>query len=121
MTTNLADLCGTARFRSVGRSADTYRVKTVDQADPVPPSRWWRILTGETLPHIWRIPLVVGTLLTTVNQSRHILDGPDLGVGVAVATNYLCPYVVASLGLLHQERDKRPSRDADSNVASTSK
>lgn len=62
------------------------------------------ILRGETLRYIWRIPLVVGTLLTIVNQSRYMLDGVDAAAVVAVLINYLTPYVVSSLGFLNYQQ-----------------
>jgi hypothetical protein len=62
------------------------------------------ILRGETLRYIWRIPLVVGTFLTLVNQSKHILDGPDVASLVAMGVNYVTPYVVSSLGFLTYRR-----------------
>lgn len=59
------------------------------------------ILTGATFHTALRVAMVVGTLLTVVNQAEVILDGEATWVtAVRVACNYLIPYVVASIGYL---------------------
>lgn len=67
---------------------------------------WKLIVTGATLRFVWRIPLIVGTLLTVVNQTGSLLDGRYTMAAVAVAANYATPYVVSSLGFLTFQRIK---------------
>jgi hypothetical protein len=48
-----------------------------------------------------RVALVVGTLLTIVNQGAIIVHGDQTSLTwVRVAANYAIPYVVASIGYL---------------------
>jgi hypothetical protein len=59
------------------------------------------ILTGTTFATASRVAAVVGTLLTVVNQAEVILGGETTwATAVRVASNYLIPYVVASIGYL---------------------
>lgn len=41
---------------------------------------WRLIVTGATLRYVWRIPLLVGTLLTLVNQGTRLTGGFDAAV-----------------------------------------
>ncbi len=72
--------------------------------DPWGAPAWIIISRGATLPYVWRIPLVVGTLLSLVNLTPRLLDGPTAGSMVALAVNYTMPYVVSSLGFLRCQR-----------------
>ncbi len=48
-----------------------------------------------------RIALVVGTLLSLVNQGDATLDGRlDVTAGLRIVGNYLIPFVVANLGAM---------------------
>ena len=63
------------------------------------------ICRGRTLSSVWRIALVVGTLLTVVNQGGVLASG-HAGAATAVRglANYVIPYTVSSLGLLRAYR-----------------
>ncbi len=67
----------------------------------------WLICCGVTFATASRIALVVGTLLTVVNQGSVLLSG-DVGVAtwLSVAANYAIPYVVSSLGYLAPFRQR---------------
>jgi len=65
---------------------------------------WRLILTGATLRFVWRIPLLVGTLLTLVNQGARLAGGLEAAIMLPVVFNYLTPYVVSSLGFLAAQR-----------------
>jgi hypothetical protein len=59
------------------------------------------IVTGATFHTASRVAVVVGTLLTVVNQAGVTLSGEGTWVtAVWVVFNYLIPYVVASIGYL---------------------
>lgn len=59
------------------------------------------ILRGTTFPTAGRISLIVGTILTTVNQGAVLVHGEATAVTwVRTAVNYLVPYTVASIGYL---------------------
>lgn len=59
------------------------------------------IVAGATFHTASRVAVVVGTLLTVVNQAGVILGGEATRVtAVRVVFNYLIPYVVASIGYL---------------------
>ncbi len=59
------------------------------------------IVTGATFHTASRVAVVVGTLLTVVNQASVILGGEATWVtAVRLVFNYLIPYVVASIGYL---------------------
>ena len=63
------------------------------------------ICRGRTFAAVWRIAVVVGTLLTVVNQAAVLLSGHVAAVTAArVAANYVIPYTVSSLGLLRAYR-----------------
>lgn len=61
----------------------------------------WLICRGATFATACRIALVVGTVLTVINQGSVLVSG-DSGVTtwLRVAANYAIPYVVASVGYL---------------------
>lgn len=56
---------------------------------------------GVTARTAGRVALVVGTLLSAVNQGSTIVDGDATWITwVRVAVNYCVPFVVASIGFL---------------------
>ena len=59
------------------------------------------IAKGVTFKTASKIALVVGTLLTAVNQGGVIMDGSaTTATWLRTAANYVIPYTVASLGYL---------------------
>ncbi len=59
------------------------------------------IVLGVTFHTASRVALVVGTLLTVVNQGEVLLHAEQTaGTWVRVGFNYAIPYVVASVGYL---------------------
>lgn len=59
------------------------------------------IAKGATFRTASKIALVVGTLLTLVNQGSVIASGDaSLATSLRTAANYLIPYTVASIGYL---------------------
>lgn len=69
------------------------------------PQACWLILRGQTRRPALPVALVVGTLLTVVNQLDVILSGTlSLQLAVRVAANYAIPYVVSSVGFLNAFR-----------------
>ena len=82
------------------------RVKSSAGRPAVPP---WRspldaarlILQGITFRTASRVSLVVGTILSTVNQGSVITGGhANVATWVRVAVNYVVPFTVASIGYL---------------------
>jgi hypothetical protein len=70
------------------------------------------ILRGVTVRTASRIALVVGTLLTVVNQGSVIAAGDaSLATWLRTVANYLIPFTVASIGYLSPFR--RPRRRSD--------
>lgn len=68
------------------------------------------VLRGRTAHTALPIALVVGIVLSAVNQGYLIADGPaTAGTWIRVAVNFLVPYVVASIGCLSGRR--RPDPD----------
>lgn len=66
-------------------------------------------LSPRTLRRTIRIALVVGTLLSLINQGHLIAAGDTtLGTWIRVAANYLIPWVVSSVGFLSASR-RRPA------------
>jgi hypothetical protein len=64
----------------------------------------------EHLRRTIRIALVVGTILTLINQADVILSGDATAItGVKCALNYCVPFVVSNLGLLAGKRAERES------------
>lgn len=79
------------------------------QAGPTSPGPTWTrprdaavlFACGATAPAVWRVAVVVGTILSVVNQGAVIAAGEaSAGIWLRVAFNYLVPYVVASIGFL---------------------
>lgn len=61
----------------------------------------WLICCGATFATASRIALVVGTLLTIINQGSVLVSGnADAATALRVAANYAIPYAVSSLGYL---------------------
>ena len=59
------------------------------------------IARGITYHTASRVSLVVGTILSTVNQGAVIVHGDAVtATWIRVAVNYLVPYTVASIGYL---------------------
>jgi hypothetical protein len=51
------------------------------------------------------VALVVGTLLTIINQGDHIASGEvDLAVAATIAANFLIPWCVSSIGYISARR-----------------
>lgn len=68
------------------------------------------LLRGRTSRQALPIALVVGTILSAVNQADVIVTGAaTTATWLKVAVNYLVPYLVASIGYLSGRR--RPSAD----------
>jgi hypothetical protein len=68
-------------------------------------------LQPEHLRRTVRIALVVGTILTAINQGDVILDGDaTAATGVKTALNYCVPFIVSNLGLLAGKRAERARR-----------
>jgi hypothetical protein len=64
-------------------------------------------LHGVTVATAWRVALVVGTLLSVVNQGVTIAEGEATwGTWVRVAVNYCVPFCVASIGFLSACRSR---------------
>lgn len=65
------------------------------------------------------IALVVGTVLTAVNQLDVILRGDATSsILFKVAANFLVPFVVSNLGLLSGRPGPEPSRRGEDPIAS---
>lgn len=61
--------------------------------------------TGRTARTAGPTAMVVGTLLSAVNQGQIVLAGDgDTGTWIRIAVNYVVPYVVASIGFLSARR-----------------
>ena len=59
------------------------------------------IIRGVTFRTCSRVALVVGTILSVVNQGSVILDGDATRMTwVRVAVNYLIPFLVSSIGYI---------------------
>jgi len=59
------------------------------------------IARGVTFRTASRVALVVGTILTLVNQGAIMMDGDStVGTWVRVGVNYLVPYLVSSVGYI---------------------
>ncbi len=59
------------------------------------------VLRGATVKATWKIALVVGTILSVVNQLDSLIDDPgSVSTWFRVGFNYLVPFLVASSGLL---------------------
>jgi len=64
------------------------------------------ILRGATLRTAGRVAVVVGTLLTVINQGSALIHGLDAVTVARVLANYAIPYCVASVGYLAPFRDR---------------
>jgi hypothetical protein len=65
-------------------------------------------LRGEHLRRTVRIALVVGTILTLINQADVIVRGDGTAVtAIKVAANFVVPFIVSNLGLLAGKRAER--------------
>jgi hypothetical protein len=65
-------------------------------------------LQPEHLRRTLTIAVVVGTVLTAINQADVIARGDATSVTLAkAALNYLVPFIVSNLGLLVGTRDER--------------
>ena len=63
------------------------------------------ICRGTTFPTASRIALVVGSLLTVINQGTVIINGEaGATTWIRIGANYLIPYVVSSIGYLSSFR-----------------
>lgn len=67
------------------------------------------VLTGRTRRPALVVALVVGTVLSVVNQAEAVVtSGMDWPTAARIACNYAVPYVVSSIGLLSAHRVRRP-------------
>lgn len=65
----------------------------------------WLIMTGGTRRPALRVALVVGTLLSAVNQTGVVLHAEcSAASALRIAANYAIPYVVSSVGFLSAHR-----------------
>jgi hypothetical protein len=77
------------------------------------------ICRGRTLSSVWKIALIVGALLTAVNQGAVLASGHLGGLTLArVALNFVIPYAVSSLGLLRAFRVRPGEGPGDGPQAS---
>lgn len=76
------------------------------------------ILKGRTFATASRVSLVVGTLITTVNQGGVLLAGEASALtAVRMTVNYVVPYFVASIGNLAPFRRPRAANDRQGPAA----
>jgi hypothetical protein len=74
------------------------------------PRAAWLIATGATLRTSLPVALVVGSLLSAVNQGGELVAGDISGAAVArLAANYAIPYLVSSVGYLSAHRSAATS------------
>lgn len=68
---------------------------------------WW-FLCGRTARTAAPVALIVGTILSAVNQGHLVLAG-DIGPAtwVRIAVNFLVPFCVASIGYLAARRSQQ--------------
>ncbi len=60
---------------------------------------------GAAMRRTVTVALVVGTLLTLINQGDRLASGEtDLAVALRIAANYLIPWVVSSIGYISARR-----------------
>ena len=72
------------------------------------------ICSGRTKGTAGPVALVVGTLLSAVNEGSVIVGGDVTGTtAIRVATNYTVPYLVASIGYLTACRIPRDTEKHD--------
>ena len=82
------------------------------ETDPFSWNTWWGatwiVVTGRTRRPALRIALVVGTLLSVVNQTGTVIHAAvSAESALRIAANYAIPYVVASVGFLSAHRRAR--------------
>ena len=78
------------------------------------------IARGATFSRCWKVPLVVGTILTIGNQATNIADEPGSGVTwLRVGFNYVVPFLVASTGYLTAFRVGTSNAPAAGNQSET--
>ena len=71
------------------------------------------ILRREHLRRTIRIALVVGVILTSINQADVIIRGDATAITwVKAAGNFVVPFIVSNLGLLAGKRAERQARSA---------
>jgi hypothetical protein len=70
------------------------------------------IARGYTFRPCIRIALVVGTVLSIVNQGAVVVDGADAMTAVRIGFNYFVPFVVSSIGYLAAFRVPRRTDQA---------
>ena len=76
------------------------------------------VLRPEHLRRTLRIALVVGLILTAINQADVIIRGNATTLtAVKIGLNFCVPFVVSNLGLLAGKRAEMP-RDVDHDDAS---
>lgn len=69
------------------------------------PQACWLVLVGRTRRPALRVALVVGSLLSLVNQTGALLDGHlSPGTVARMVANFAIPYAVSSIGLLSAYR-----------------
>ena len=67
------------------------------------------IALGYTFRTCFRVALVVGTLLSIVNQGSVLMTGEvTASTAIRIAINYLIPFVVSSIGYLAPFRTMQP-------------
>ncbi len=72
------------------------------------------VMRGVTFPTCARVALVVGTILTIVNQGSVIVGGDaTVATWLRVGVNYVVPFIVSSIGYLAPFRC-RPESDQTS-------
>jgi len=73
------------------------------------PQAAWLIARGVTLRTSLPVALVVGSLLSAVNQGGELVAGDISGATVArMAANYAIPYLVSSVGYLSAHGSRPP-------------
>jgi len=92
--------------------SDRARVPVPPWASPLDACRL--ILRGVTFRTCAQVALVVGTILTIVNQGSVIVGGDaSLVTWVRVCVNYLVPFVVSSIGYLAPFRCRKADGQLD--------
>jgi hypothetical protein len=72
------------------------------------------ILRGVTFRTCVRVAIVVGTILTAVNQGSVIADGhASAATWIRVGVNYAVPFIVSSIGYLAPFRCREAGSNSD--------
>lgn len=75
------------------------------------PQAFRLLVTGRTIRPALPVALVVGSLLSVINQGAAVLGGKvDVVTMIRLGANYTIPYVVSSLGFLSAHRASRKGR-----------